>query len=567
MAASDSLHAEVEFLRQRLDFAKHREALLARIDAATRREADPASVALTAATLLGRDLRANRCLCAMIDEDQKVFNVVGDYVDGVDSMIGAYSFDSFSPRTAEVLRSGLLLSIDDTETDPRCAAGLESYRAAGIAASLVVPLMRQGRLSALMAVHSCHPRQWTPDEIDITVTVADRLWETFERAHILRDLRLSEERLRLAHQAGNSGAFEHLLSEDRILLTPELCRLYGLPATNLVGCFADWIKRVHPDDFARIQPIREAALASGSREVHYDFRALRPDGSERWLHCQASIFYSPEGKPQRMIGINIDIHDRRLAEAGLARTEKLAAVGRLASTIAHEINNPLEAVTNLIFLARHSEDLTELRSLLLTADDELRRMTAITSQILRFHRQSKHPGQADAQDLFSSTLGIYAARLAREDIRVEERIRTAAPVVCLEGEIRQVLSNLIDNALDAMPPGGRLLLRARKNVHGIVLTVADTGHGISPRHLPRIFEPFFTTKGNNGTGLGLWVSQDIICRHGGSIRVRSRATLFDHGAVFTIFLPFESPLLPPRKPPVPGTTSPTQASPGPGVVS
>ena len=567
MATPDSLYAEVELLRQRLDFAKHREALLARIDAATRREADPASVALTAATLLGRDLRANRCLCAMIDEDQEVFNVVGDYVDGVDSMIGHYSFDSFSPQTAEILRSGLLLSIDDIETDPRCAAGLESYRAAGIAASLVVPLMRKGRLSALMAVHACHSRQWTPDEIDLTVTVAERLWETFERTHILRDLRLSEERLRLAQQAGNSGAFDHFLVEDRIVWTPEICRLFGLPAAHFEGRFADWIKRIHPDDFARIQPLREAAFAARSREIHYDFRALRADGSERWLHCHASLFYTPEGKPQRMIGINIDIHDRLLAEAALARTEKLAAVGHLASTIAHEINNPLEAVTNLIFLARHAEDRTELRTLLQTADDELRRMTAITSQILRFHHQSRHPGEANAQDLFSATLGIFAARLAREDIRVEERIRTATPVLCLEGEIRQVLSSLIHNALDAMAPGGRLLLRARRNAHGIVLTVADTGHGISPRHLSRIFEPFFTTKGNHSTGLGLWISQDIIRRHGGSINVRSRATLFDHGAVFNVFLPFESPLLGPLAAAVAGTISPTQASPGPRVVS
>ena len=248
-----------------------------------------------------------------------------------------------------------------------------------------------------------------------------------------------------------------------------------------------------------------------------------------------------------MMAIVEDITDRKRTEAALLRAEKLAAVGRLASSIAHEINNPLESITNLLYLARFTEDLNQSREYLARADAELRRASAITTQTLRFHKQSTRPIEVTCDDLFVNVLGILRSRILNANVTVEKRNSANRPIRCFEGEIRQVISNLLINAVDAMhPEGGRLLLRSRQGYDhatgrpGVILTIADTGVGMSPETLTKIFEPFYTTKGNAGTGLGLWISKEIIERHDGYLHVRSCRHPGHTGTVFTIFLPFEA---------------------------
>jgi len=261
-----------------------------------------------------------------------------------------------------------------------------------------------------------------------------------------------------------------------------------------------------------------------------------------------------------------DITDRKRTEAALIQSEKLAAVGRMASSIAHEINNPLEAVTNLLFLARQYAILPEVQRFLDLADQELRRVATIANQTLRFHRQATGPCEVTATELFLSVLGLYEARLRSSRIVVQQLHRTRRAVTCLEGDIRQVLNNLVGNAIDAMhaspqsaqpgngtvPTSGRLLLRSREATdwralrtngtprRGLVLTIADTGVGIAPADRARIFEAFFTTKGLSGSGLGLWISASILERHQGRLLVRSRQHPTHHGAVFSLFLPFDA---------------------------
>lgn len=237
-------------------------------------------------------------------------------------------------------------------------------------------------------------------------------------------------------------------------------------------------------------------------------------------------------------------------EAALRESEKLALVGRLTASIAHEINNPLEAVTNLLYLALQTSDLGQLREYLDLAQGELRRVSAITSQTLRFYRQSSEPRSVFCGELVDTALAIHQGRIMSSHVRVEQRMRAAEPLNCFDGEIRQVLNNLIANAIDAMrESGGRLLIRSRVGTcwsterrigrRGIVLTVADTGSGISPEHMPKIFEPYFTTKGIAGTGLGLWVSQEIVERHHGVLCVRSSQRPGHAGTIFMLFLPFD----------------------------
>ena len=250
--------------------------------------------------------------------------------------------------------------------------------------------------------------------------------------------------------------------------------------------------------------------------------------------CVISTFvYQPrreqDGTVSGIIVLGVDVTESKRAEQVLLQSEKLNAVGRLASSIAHEINNPLEAVTNLLYLAQRSAVSPTAQHYLETAEVELQRVSAIANQTLRFYRQSTNPRPARAEDLIGGTLPLYQGRLTNSRVTIERRDRSRRPFICFDGEIRQVLSNLVGNAIDAMNAtrGGRLLIRSREATDwttgrkGIVLTVADTGPGMSPHTLSRIFEPFFTTKDNSGTGLGLWISREIVDRHRGFLRVRS----------------------------------------------
>jgi len=244
-----------------------------------------------------------------------------------------------------------------------------------------------------------------------------------------------------------------------------------------------------------------------------------------------------------LIEARYNLIENKRTVAALLQSEKLAAVGRLASSMAHEINNPLEAITNLLFLCRNSADNPDVQHWLAEADLELRRISIIANQTLRFHRQSSYPQEVSCLSLFAPTLDLYEARLRNANIFVEKRKRAHELVECYEGDIRQVLSNLITNAIDAMPHGGRLLVRSREGTDwttgrkGVVLTIADTGTGIEADTQKRMFEAFFTTKGNNGAGLGLWMSTQIIQRHHGTLSIRSTHGRDKSGTVVTIFLP------------------------------
>ena len=275
----------------------------------------------------------------------------------------------------------------------------------------------------------------------------------------------------------------------------------------------------------------------------------RPDEHRYW-NVNYSPIFAEDGSVQAIAGATIETTQQKRAEAALLQAEKLAAVGRLASSIAHEINNPLESVTNLLYLARQYDNAPEVQNFLDIADQELRRVSSIASQTLRFHKQATNPHAIGCGELFSTVLSIYEGKLKNSNIAIEKRKRAHEPVVCFEGEIRQVLSNLVGNAIDAMSDGGRLLIRSREATDwrtgrkGLVLTVADNGNGIDPKTHGRIFEAFFTTKGFAGTGLGLWISAEIMERHQGRIRFRSSQREGCNGTVFTLFLPFQmtSPL-------------------------
>ncbi len=309
------------------------------------------------------------------------------------------------------------------------------------------------------------------------------------------------------------------------------------------------VSELMPEEVA--EPL-EHALASvfetegNVREIELSGRTLESNQPWTWLVSVYPVRTTTE--QIRWAGIIVrDVSERARAEEALRRTEKLAATGRLAASIAHEINNPLEAITNLLFLLRNFSGLGEpALHYVAMAEHEARRISEIAQQTLRFYRQSTLPSRANVGELITSVLDLYKGRLNTLGVQVERQYDSDTSLYCFDGEIRQVIANLIGNAMDAISNGGRLIIRARTSrkwndsgAPGVRLTVADTGSGMSPEVRSHIWEAFYTTKEATGTGLGLWVSHEIILKHHGNVRVRSRAADSGpySGTVFQIFLP------------------------------
>jgi len=345
--------------------------------------------------------------------------------------------------------------------------------------------------------------------------------------------------------------FSHLIETSFVGLTisdargyitymnPSLLQLLGYEKHEVEGGKMKW-KDLTPPEFAAADAEAARQLSSTGICQPYEKVNIARDGRRIPILIGGTCLRDDSGASTEIAAFILDLTHLKRAETALIQAEKLAAVGRLAASISHEINNPLEAITNLIYLSREHPGLPpEVAENLAIADAEVVRCSQITTQTLRFHRQSTSPTSTTAAQLFDSVITLYQGRLTNRNITVHRGAITSTHFHCLEGEIRQVLSNLIANAIDAMRQGGRLLLRAHPAIHitgkpGVRLVIADDGHGMSPEVQSRIFQPFFTTRELAGTGLGLWISKDIIDSHGGQLTVRSRT---ERGTVFSLFLP------------------------------
>jgi PAS domain S-box-containing protein len=376
--------------------------------------------------------------------------------------------------------------------------------------------------------------------------------------------------------------FRYLRLNDR------QAEIVGLPQEQILGRAVTEIAPISGLDemFQQVvegRPIRNA-LIQGELPT-------RP-GEHRYWNVNYFPVYNADGSVQAISAATLEVTNQKKAENALIQSEKLAAVGRLASSISHEINNPLEAVTNLLYLIAENPGLAaDIRPFVELAQGELQRVCQIATQTLRFHRQAARASLVTARDLVDAVLNLYQGRLANSSIRVDADYQSSTPILCFENDIRQVLNNLIANAIDAMRQGGSLLIRAHDatelaskrpttlGAHAVVqagghaampsappgagavtaappfevyasaqrpgailrkgvrITIADTGHGMSASVRARVFEPFYTTKDLNGTGLGLWISGGIIARHHGHIALRSSDHPRHHGTVFSIFLP------------------------------
>lgn len=320
-------------------------------------------------------------------------------------------------------------------------------------------------------------------------------------------------------------------------------RIFGYKAEEMIG--HSILKIIPPE----LHPDEDMILGKISRGERLDhFETVRMHKSGRRIHV--SITVSPiRDAAGRVIGaakIARDITERVNTEQALRRTEKLAATGQLAASIAHEINNPMQALANLLSLISYKTSLDEnTRNLCALADSELHRMAHITRQMLSFYRETAVPVPLKLTEVMEDVLDLFAQRLNSNGIKVERRYDLIPEVHAYPVEMRQLFANLIGNAIEAMETRGRIVIHLAAgrewagSRRGVRITIADNGSGISPDARERIFEPFFTTKAERGTGLGLWVASGIVSKHSGSIRVHTSFGKSRHGTVFSIFLPLE----------------------------
>ncbi len=363
-----------------------------------------------------------------------------------------------------------------------------------------------------------------------------------EQKRAERELREREERFRALAEALSQLIWMADAKGNTTYCNRRVAEYFGVAVSELPAL--SWRPRLHPDDVDRVFAAWWHSIET-LEPFQVEYRLRRHDGQYRTFLVRALPVHNEAGEVEHWIGSSTDVHDQKLGEEALRRTEKLATAGRLAASIAHEINNPLAGVTNLLYLALQDGSLkAETKDYLLTAEQELRRVVHITTQTLRFHKQSRSPAAIDICDIVDSVLTLFGRRLASKNIQVQAECERGAIASCFGDELRQVIANVVSNALDAMPHGGTLRVRVKRSRswaperrHGVKIVVADTGHGIPAGVLERIFEPFVSTKEETGIGLGLWVSDGIVRKHGGAIRVRSKAKPQSSGTVFTVFIP------------------------------
>jgi PAS domain S-box-containing protein len=325
-------------------------------------------------------------------------------------------------------------------------------------------------------------------------------------------------------------------------------RTFGYTAQEMIG---QSITRIIPlnlrDEEARIL----STIARGERIQHYETLRLAKNGQLVEISLTISPVRDENGNIVGAAKIARDITQRKKTERALQMTERLASVGRLAATVAHEINNPLEAVINLIYLARRASSLSDSRRYLGMADEELERVAHLTKQTLGFYRETRGATRFRLGEIVTSLLPVFASRTRNRGIVLSPEIEGDVEVYAIPGEIRQVVANLVSNSIDALDGSGqgggkvrirvsRATQRSGEPTDGVRLTVSDTGSGISASARAQLFEPFFTTKKDVGTGLGLWVCKSIVENHRGSIRVRSATTPGTSWTVFSVFLPLNA---------------------------
>jgi len=481
----------------------------------------------SAASAMGRYLNVDRVGFFSVSDD--ALNFLEGWTAGrIPLLTGNFPAAGIGTRYLKEVQAGKTLGIQNARIDSLTSDS--QFGEIGTVSLVETPIIRNGQWHAGLYVNHSEVRQWKPSEIDLIRDVANQTWDAVERARAQAAHAAVAEQLNQVLEATND-AIVCLDHRWRITYLNQRAREILAPSGEILG--KDYWESLPGQPSSHIEHYRVAMEERRAGE----FEAFFPEPLNLWAHVTA--------QPARdgIVLFIRNVTEQKRATAALIRAEKLAAVGRLASSIAHEINNPLAAVTNLLYLSNTGEASPEVKKYLALAEQELARVTNIATQTLRFHRQPDKPREATLSEILDSVLALFHGRIGDARVKIDTQYRTEGRITALDGDLRQVFVNLIANALDSTQPGGKITIRVREATDwvsgkfGVRVLVADTGHGMSRETRRLIFEPFFTTKGSLGTGLGLWVSAEVLRRHNSKVQVRSKEGMYQHGTVFSIYFP------------------------------
>jgi signal transduction histidine kinase/CheY-like chemotaxis protein len=365
-------------------------------------------------------------------------------------------------------------------------------------------------------------------------------------ARMLVEQRYRESEMRFRHVIDALPQMVWIATAEGDLIYTNKAWVEGVPSGT-----ASWLDEsvIHPDDRAMCVVSWRRAVDSGEA-FSCECRLSRgSDRSWRW-HLIRMVPLSgtrtdADGSAcVDWLGTATDLQEQKLNEEALRTAEKLAVTGRMIAGIAHEINNPLESVSNLIFLARiEARDNPRVLEYLDVTENELARVAAITKQTLQFYRDPLTPTPIDAREILEDVMRLFSTRLAAKRVRFSLEVEKGIIFEAIKGEIRQVLINLVGNSIDAVPAEGEIGVVAQIVNQGremVQIEIHDNGMGLAAAQLDRLFQPFFSTKGAHGTGLGLWVSKGIVEKHEGSIRLASQSENGLNRTTATVLLPLRA---------------------------
>jgi PAS domain S-box-containing protein len=460
--------------------------------------------------------------------------------------------DAFIPLLAERHPSGLGQTAQECWWDAWQIVGPNLKRVMNDGETVfhentVVPIVRDGRLQDIRWTYSYSPIFGAGrDALGVLVICQDVTREVTAA----QELRKSQEWTReSATRLGELAAI--IASSDDVILSKDLngtITSWNDAATRLFGYFPEEMigasilklipEHLHSDEKTILENIR-----AGRRIEHFETVRRAKDGRLIDVSLTVSPIKDEEGRVIGASKILRDVSSRKRMEQSLLQAEKIAATGRMAATIAHEVNNPLAAVMNLLYLLRAKITDDEGRGFLATAEDELGRVSHIAKQTLGYYREQAAASLASVSDIAEHAFTIYEPRCIAAGITIRKSISPSTKIVLRRGEMMQVISNLIVNSIYAMPHGGTLSISVCDDLgagNGVVLTVEDDGVGIRPKDLPKVFDAFFTTRTTVGTGIGLFVAKQFVEGHGGRISIESDSESEKHGTIVRVFLPLHT---------------------------
>lgn len=398
-----------------------------------------------------------------------------------------------------------------------------------------------GNVLGIISTHFSEPHRLPDREARLMDLLSRQAADYLERKQSEESLRVASAQLQQLLEATPTGITRCSRDLRYLAINSSCASMLGLPESEVLG--RPIVEVMGTAAWEKIEPYVQRVL----RGERVEYEAALPYRVVGTRHVH--VIYTPETNSQNEVigwfaSITDITHFSRLEEQ-LRKAEKLAAAGQLAASLAHEINNPLESVTNVLYLLDCDDSLSpEARTMAQIARREMSRLTRIVRQSLSYYRVGAVAKQFDLAAVVRESLEILSDKINRNRIQVETKFAGPPSMMGFQDEVRQVLDNLLLNAIEAMPTGGHLKVAARLSSNwgkdgslGIRLTIADTGCGIAKENLDRLFEPFFTTKSDKGTGLGLWAVRAIVAKHNGDMRIRSSHSAAKTGTVVSIFWP------------------------------